>query len=438
LEDAKEEASQGEISRCARNGSLQAGRRAHETAMAGVRAPAQPRKVAARANLAKARAVQVSRGYVMTEARLAANRENLKKARAARGRRAQHWHHGLACASVLASLAGAGERLSEFLRHMKEIRDAFEPRDAWEQMIVVGIGEAMWRRFRALRLAARWHTRQLVGLLAGMAWRGRKEMLPEAGESPVQNVRRRALRARRIATGLLVRLAEIQKVFTALKRVNRRLLLLTAALMQERMGEAVVTVPYAGPARVAAVACLPAEEMGNAFARRENGPCESKTQRRNLPDEDEPGPAGDGRALLVTEWEALLAAAFGPGEGQEALARLADVLWAQVDQLAKEAREEARLLRAALREARQLAEPERLPGLALAIEEATLGDSGMIVAVEYLRRQAEALLDQALVAKHGARSGFGWMKRVLARYDRWRRRKEGWPEVEFDGEWEGL
>ena len=183
-------------------------------------------------------------------------------------------------------------------------------------------------------MAARWHTRQLVGLLAGLRFQRQAERLEAEGESPAQTAKRRVLRARRIALGLLVRLADIQKVFTALKRVNRRLLLLTAALLRARTGEAVVDAPYAGPVRLAAVTALEPEKIGNAYARRETEEADEKARLPHFPDEDEPGPAGSGRAPYVTEWEALLVAALGPGEGQEALGRLADVLWAQVRQLA--------------------------------------------------------------------------------------------------------
>jgi len=353
----------------------------------------------------------------MTEARLAANRANLKKARR---RRALHWRHGLACASVWASLAGAGERACDFLRHMVEISEAFAPRDAWEEKIVAGIGEALWRRFRGLRLAARWHTRQLVGLLAGMARRRRTEMLPGPRESAARNAKRRALRARRIAMELLVRLAGIRKAFAALRRVNRRLLLLTAALMRERLGEPLVDAPYAGAARTAAVAELPAEEIGNAFARRGRKKTTGKTPRLpHLPDEDEPGPAGDGQPPLVTQWEALLAAAFGPGAGQAALEGAACVLRVHAQQLADEARAEARQLRAALRRTRRLAEEERLPALAMALEDAAKADQGMGAAAEYLGNRLEAFLDQALVARYGPHGGLRWMERVVDRYDRW-------------------
>ena len=383
--------------------------------------PSAARSAAARANLAKARAVQVSRGYCMTEARLAANRANLQKARR---RRALHWRHGLACASVWASLAGAGERACDFLRHMVEISEAFAPRDAWEEKVVAGIGEALWRRFRGLRLAARWHTRQLVGLLSGMARRGRSEMLPDAHESPAQNARRRSLRARRIAMALLVRLAGIQKAFAALKRVNRRLLLLTAALMRERLGEPLVDAPYAGAARAAAVADLPPEKIGNAFARRARKKTDKTARLPRLPDEDEPGPAGDGRPPHLIQWEALLVAAFGPGAGQAGLEGAACVLWAHVEQLAEEARAEARQLRAALRKTRRLAEEDRLPALAVALEDAAKADEGMDAAADYLGNQLEAFLDQALVARYGPHGGLRWMERVVDRYDRWVEGKE--------------
>ena len=376
---------------------------------------------------------------MLTPARRAANQRNLAKARAARVPKARHWRHGLACASVLASLAGAGERAGDFLRHLIAISEALEPRDAWEKKIVAGIGEALWRRFRGLRLAARWHTSQLVGLLSGLAPGNPAANREEDGETASHQTRRRALRARRIALGLLVRLGEIQKVFKALKRVNRRLLILTAALLRARTGDPVVSTPGAGPVRMAAVTALPPEKIGNAYAHRDKEKAEKQRRLPHLRDEDEPGPAGSGEAPRLRDWEARLVAALEPAteEELEALERLSEVLWVQISQLAREARLEATQLRAALRRARRLAGEEKLAAVAMAVEDATLGDEGMREVAERLRKQAEALLDQFLVRKHGVRQGLGWTKRVLARYDRWRWRREGVPEVDLDEGWFG-
>jgi hypothetical protein len=394
---------------------------------------ASPAQVAAaRANLARARTVQLARGYVQTPKRLAASLKNLEKARQKpkAGKRAagpaRHWRHGMACASILASLTGAGESLQAFLRHMLDIREAFEPRDAWESHIVAGIGEALWRRFRGLRLAARWHTRNLAGWLAGMTQLGKLESLlgEHEGEKPAPAARRRAMRARRIATGLLARMAEIQTLFRALKRLNRRLLLLAVALTRARTGETVIDAPHAGPVRVAAAGNLDPERIGNPLARRRT---ENRGERRpGRREEDEPGPAGTGRALHTPEWEAMLVASLEAGAGnQEPLERLACVIWEQLTELTREAREEARQLQTALRNARRLPEAERLASLTMALEETTLGDDGMLMAAEALRKQAEAALDEFLVRTYGEQRGLGWMNRVLARYDRWRWRREG-------------
>jgi hypothetical protein len=182
---------------------------------------------------------------------------------------------------------------------------------------------------------------------------------------------------------------------------------------------------------------LPVEEIGNAYARRMPGDREKRPRLPHLPDEDEPGPAGTGRALHLPEWDSLLTAAFRPEEQteREALAQVADLVWVQMNQLAQEAREEARQLRAALRRARRLAAEEQLPALGMAVEDVGLGDDGMREAAEYLRRQAEVLLDKFLVVRFGERGGLGWMKRVMARYDRWRAKREGWPELDAAEAW---
>jgi hypothetical protein len=136
----------------------------------------EPRRQAALANLRKANAVERQRKYRLTERRLAANRANLQKARwtrlgrTPRERRSEAIRrtvirHGLYCASLVKSLAAAGERRQSFERHLARFRRAFRPCGRTERLLVRRAGEAVWRRLRTFRGLARWQARRLLGVI---------------------------------------------------------------------------------------------------------------------------------------------------------------------------------------------------------------------------------------------------------------------------------
>ncbi len=96
--------------------------------------------------------------YVLTPRRLAACRENLKKAwrgktakRLARGIRPSALKHGFYALDLRKSVIQMGEDVGEYDAHLRRFARVFTPRNPPERRIVRRMGEASWRLLRAYR-----------------------------------------------------------------------------------------------------------------------------------------------------------------------------------------------------------------------------------------------------------------------------------------------
>lgn len=96
--------------------------------------------------------------YVLTPARRAACRENLKKAwlgcrakRLARGTRPSALKHGFYALDLRRSVIQMGEDVGEYDAHLRRLARVFTPRNPTERRIVRRMGEASWRLLRAYR-----------------------------------------------------------------------------------------------------------------------------------------------------------------------------------------------------------------------------------------------------------------------------------------------
>ncbi|MGH9376313.1 MAG: hypothetical protein ACRD1J_09145, partial [Terriglobia bacterium] len=135
-----------------------------------------------RANLVKAREVPKAIRYRDTPRRRASCFANLSKAREAacapgrpssRGR----FCHGLYNKSLRRSLIHAGESEAAFDAHLQLFVEAFGANNPDEVKLARGLGEIVWRRWRAMRCLSEWEARSLYGLL-GMP--GSPQATPQA------------------------------------------------------------------------------------------------------------------------------------------------------------------------------------------------------------------------------------------------------------------
>lgn len=141
---------------------------------------------AARANIAKARAVLNARGR--SPQHLSKLRETIKKARAARTPEGFRRHspkvlkHGLYARSVRDTMRPLGEDTKEFATHLRLLREFFGPQDEREGKIVAALAEAIRRRLRLWRAEAHWQARYLGQCLG--------EAVPLASPDPDQTLYR--------------------------------------------------------------------------------------------------------------------------------------------------------------------------------------------------------------------------------------------------------
>ena len=106
--------------------------------------------------------------YVLTPARLAACRANLKKAwlgctaqRLARGTRPSALKHGFYALDLRKSVIQSGEDVREYDEHLRRFERLFQPRNSTERRMVRRLGEASWRLLRAYRSMSLRQSRKL-------------------------------------------------------------------------------------------------------------------------------------------------------------------------------------------------------------------------------------------------------------------------------------
>lgn len=114
--------------------------------------------------------------YVLTPRRLAACRENLKKAwraktaqRLARGLRPSALKHGFYALDLRKSVIQMGEDVGEYDAHLRRFARVLTPRNPTERRIVRRMGEASWRLLRAYRSMSLRQGRNLRRLLDASA-----------------------------------------------------------------------------------------------------------------------------------------------------------------------------------------------------------------------------------------------------------------------------
>jgi hypothetical protein len=121
-------------------------------------------------NLQKANLAPHELKYRLTPRRLAACFSALEKA-VAELRRLDSPHYGLGfkrgthCASLLRSLALAGEKREDYEEHLKLFHEAFPTVDERGRKLVQATAEAVWRRLRAFRGQGRWELYAVAALL---------------------------------------------------------------------------------------------------------------------------------------------------------------------------------------------------------------------------------------------------------------------------------
>ncbi|MGO9272737.1 MAG: hypothetical protein ACLQOO_21295, partial [Terriglobia bacterium] len=125
---------------------------------------------ASRQNLLKANLAPHELKYRLTERRLAACLNALEKA-VAELRRLDSPHYGLgfkrgtSCASLLRSLALAGEKREDYEEHLRLFHEAFPTVDERGRKLVQAAAEGVWRRLRAFRGQGRWELYAVATLL---------------------------------------------------------------------------------------------------------------------------------------------------------------------------------------------------------------------------------------------------------------------------------
>jgi hypothetical protein len=138
------------------------------------------RRRAWRRNLQKAYAARRRKPlvYVRTARRLESARESLRRINASGASRGHGFQHGLAAASLRATLESAGETPAQFDAHLKRFVLAFaSPQacrppgrvSAHDVRLVRGGAEALWRRLRAYRSLGRWERRRVLKVFAQYA-----------------------------------------------------------------------------------------------------------------------------------------------------------------------------------------------------------------------------------------------------------------------------
>ncbi len=146
---------------------------------------------ASRENLKKANLAPHDLKYRLTERRLAACLNALEKA-VAELRRLDSPHYGLGfkrgthCASLLRSLALAGEKREDYEEHLRLFHEAFPTVDERGRKLVQATAEAVWRRLRAFRGQGRWELYAVATLLVELITereRAAAEQAAQAGPS---------------------------------------------------------------------------------------------------------------------------------------------------------------------------------------------------------------------------------------------------------------
>jgi hypothetical protein len=127
---------------------------------------------ARRENIRKAHAAPRELTYRPTEKRQAASRANLEKALVARrtpegnaAARMNALKHGLYARRVEASVERLGESGDEFAHHQELVAEFLHPRDESEQKLVRELAETLWRRERLFLAQAVWDRENLERLV---------------------------------------------------------------------------------------------------------------------------------------------------------------------------------------------------------------------------------------------------------------------------------
>jgi len=130
-------------------------------------------RAASRRNLALANQAPHWLKYRRTERRLAHCYKALEKA-VAEMRRFDSPHYGLGfkrgtyCASLIRSLALAGETREEYEAHLERMRKAFAPLTDRDRKLVLAAAQAVWRRLRVFGGQGRWELYAVASILGEM------------------------------------------------------------------------------------------------------------------------------------------------------------------------------------------------------------------------------------------------------------------------------
>jgi len=184
--------------------------------------------------------------YRRTDRRTAACYKALEKA-VAEMRRFDSPHYGLgfkrgtSCASLIRSLALAGETREEYEAHIERMRKAFAPLSERDRKLVLAAAQAVWRRLRVFGGQGRWELYAVASILAELiaerdAEAERRAAAERAGEKfePVDPYHDPFGQGRAIMLGIhLIGLLQEDGVEKEAGRLTRRIQMLLAALGQE-------------------------------------------------------------------------------------------------------------------------------------------------------------------------------------------------------------
>ncbi|MGO9275438.1 MAG: hypothetical protein ACLQOO_35240, partial [Terriglobia bacterium] len=204
-------------------------------------------QAASRANLKKANLAPHELKYRLTDRRLAACLNALEKA-VAELRRLDSPHYGLGfkrgthCASLLRSLALAGEKREDYEEHLRLFHEAFPTVDERGRKLVQATAEAVWRRLRAFRGQGRWELYAVATLLVELITeRERAAADPSASSEPLNPILDPSGpdRAKRLGLALLGLLMQTN-VEQEARRLNLRIERLLRGLVPPQDGQPLV------------------------------------------------------------------------------------------------------------------------------------------------------------------------------------------------------
>jgi len=245
--------------------------------------------------------------YRLTDRRRAACYKALEKA-VAEMRRFDSPHYGLGfkrgtyCASLIRSLALAGETREEYEAHLERMRKAFAPLTERDRKLVLAAAQAVWRRLRVFGGQGRWELYAVASILGELiaereAEAERRAAAEQAGETaePLDPYDDPFGSERAVRLGIdLILLLQEDGVEKEAGRLNRRIQLLLEALGEGPEDGTLGEAGGAGPEETddetwAAVNSNPLGGVAQAAAtlNQDRQPLKDPSQWRNAPNAGE-------------------------------------------------------------------------------------------------------------------------------------------------------